>query len=459
MVGTSATMLAMFGIFGAVLSATGGAQSFITLGQKLMGRTTGGSGKVALVASALFGMISGSVMANVVATGTFTIPMMRKTGYNEEWSAAITSVGATGGQIMPPIMGAGAFLMAQFLGIGYLKVAKAAIIPAFLYYLGPIVAIHYLSSKMGIRGEKSILKIRYHEYLIIFLPLLVFLIFLSRMYSVTVAAFYATIAGLIVSTFFYFLQKSPKEALASSVHTLHEVSKGGAIGIMDAAILLAGAQITISLIALSGIGVKLSDVIISLGRSNLFLCMILSMLVCIILGMGLPTTAAYVLAAAVMVPALTRLHMEPLVSHMFVFFFSAISAITPPVCSAVYMSSSIAKSNWLKTGFLSCFIALPAFIVPFTFVYSKALLLIGSLFDVAFCVLTACIGTFAMGVAVSGYMKKSLHKFSRGILILAGIMMITTSLSYSLAGLVIIAAVFIYYYRTKEVVPVAGGSE
>jgi TRAP transporter 4TM/12TM fusion protein len=437
MVGTSATMLAMFGIFGAVLSSTGGAQTFITLGEKATGKTIGGPGKVTLIASGLFGMISGSAMANVVATGTFTIPLMKKVGYDKEWTAATTAVGATGGQIMPPVMGAGAFLMAQFLGVNYLNIAKAAIVPAVLYYLGAFVAVHFISLKFNIRGEKNTVKIKIHEYITIFVPLLIFLLFLSQRYSVMVAAFYATIGGVIICILVYFLQNQPASAAKKSVEMLHKTTNGSASGIVDAAALLAGAQVTITMISMTGFGVKLSNEIVSFGQENLFLCLVLSMVICIILGMGLPTTAAYVLAAAVMVPALIMLKMDPLMAHMFVFFFSCLATITPPVCSAVYMSAGIAEANWLKTGILAVWIALPAFIVPFTFAYNKSLLLIGSPMEIVVSVFTAIIGVIAMGIAVAGYIKKPLYVLVRILLIVSGILMIIPHVVISAVGLVL----------------------
>ena len=271
MVGISATMLAMFGIFGAVLAATGGSQTFIKLGQKLMGKTTGGPGKVALIASGLFGMISGSAMGNVVATGTFTIPMMKEAGYDDEWAAAISAVGSTGGQIMPPIMGAGAFVMAQLIGVAYLDIAVAAVFPAVLYYLGSFVAVHYIAVKKGIIGKKMTEKIPFTEYAIIVCPLAVFVAFLVMNYAVTTAAVYGTIIG-IITVFFVYIKTSggTKNAVIDTGKMINKICLSGATSILDMAALLAGAQISISLISLTGFGVKLSDVIIRVGQNNLF---------------------------------------------------------------------------------------------------------------------------------------------------------------------------------------------
>ena len=225
MVGLSAGMLAMFGIFGAILSVTGGSQTFIRLAQKMTGKAVGGPGKVALIASGLFGMVSGSAMANVVATGTFTIPMMKDAGYSKEWSAAISAVGSTGGQIMPPIMGAGAFIMAQLIGLSYLTIAKAAIVPALLYYMGAFVALHYLSKRLKIFGEGCKEKIRVIEFAIIFVPLAVFIAFLAVGYTVTKAAFYATVVSVIV-TVFSFVMATDGKAGRRAVHEGGEIRRG-----------------------------------------------------------------------------------------------------------------------------------------------------------------------------------------------------------------------------------------
>lgn len=438
MVGISATMLAMFGIFGAVLSETGGSQTFIKIGQILTGKSVGGPGKVALVASGLFGMISGSAMANVVATGTFTIPLMKKSKYSNEWSAAISAVGSTGGQIMPPMMGAGAFIMAQLISISYLKIAVAAIIPAVLYYLGAFVALHFLSLKLGIRGSAEKEKISFTEYAIVLTPIAIFIFLLVCAYTVTVAAFYATIGSIIIYAIFYFVKSKDASKTAKNTGKLcYDISIKGAASILDMASLLAGSQITISLISMTGFGVKLSDLIVSIGQNNLFLCLILSMVVCVILGMGLPTTAAYVLAAAILAPALITMGLKPLVAHLFVFYFSCLATITPPVCAAVFLSSGIAEANWLKTGWLSCLIAIPAFVVPYTFAYNEALLLNGNLTDIVIGVVTAIIGVFFTGMSVAGYTNKKMSMFMRVIMLCGGVLMLIPNLMWSLIGLVV----------------------
>lgn len=456
MVGLSAGMLAMFGIFGAILSVTGGSQTFIKLAQKLTGKTVGGPGKVALISSGLFGMISGSAMANVVATGTFTIPMMKDAGYSKEWSAAISAVGSTGGQIMPPIMGAGAFIMAQLTGLAYLTIAKSAIVPALLYYMGAFVALHYLSKRLKIFGEGCKEKIGIIEAAIIFIPLAVFIAFLAIGYTVTKAAFYATVISVFVMAIsFYLLYKNAGQVVRETGSLCLKVATSGAESILSMAGLLAGAQISIALISQTGFGVKLSSLIVGLGGSRLFLCLLLSMVVCFILGMGLPPTAAYVLAAAILAPALITLGLSPLVAHLFVFYFSTIGAITPPVCAAVFLSSSIAESNWMKTGGLSVMLAIPAFIVPFTFVYNDALMLSGPAAGVVLGVVTGAIGVFFIGMSIAGYTIREMGIFPRLMMFAGGVCMIVPYMMISIIGLIVSIVSYIIASGWKRKVEVS----
>lgn len=449
MTGISATMLALFGIFSAVLSETGGAATFVRIGQNAVGNMVGGQGKVALVASGLFGMISGSAMANVMATGTFTIPLMRKAGYSKEWAAATSAVGSTGGQIMPPIMGAGAFIMAQLLGMSYLDIAVAAIIPAFLYYLSAFMSLHFISRRDNIRGDNdNVDRVSLLEYMIIVVPLTVFLYYLIRRYTVDTAALWASIAGFIfyASVRSWQIRKKGGAAVTREVGALGtKICVESASAILAMASLLASAQLVIALIQLTGFGVKMSDLIVSIGQNHLFLCLVLSMFVCAILGMGLPTTAAYILAAAVLVPPLLALEVKPLVAHLFVFYYATLATITPPVCAAVFLSSGIAESNWLKTGLLSCLMALPVFIVPYVFAYNSILLFDFSshgAFEIVFAFATALLGVIAISMGVAGYNKRELNMGLRIASIIAGVMMVVPMTAPSLVGIAAFAGVY-----------------
>ena len=448
MLGLSAGMLAMFSIFSAILAGTGGAETFIKMGQRIAGKSTGGSGKIAVIASGLFGLISGSAMGNVVATGVFTIPSMKRAGYSNEWAATIEAVASTGGQIMPPIMGAGAFIMAQLIGMNYLDIAKAAVIPAVLFYGSAFVAIHLVSLRDGIKGSDEKPFIKPTAYFTILVPLAVFMFFLLRGYTVTMGAFWATLLALLVYVICFFIEtRHVKDTAKKTVGICFETCTKGASSIVEMCGILAGSQIVISLISLTGFATKLSSLIVALGQQNVFLCLVCSMLVCTLLGMGLPTTAAYVLGASVLSPALITLGISPLASHLFVFYYACLSAITPPVCVAVFMASGLAKSNWFKTGILACMVALPIFIIPYTFTYNSSLLMDGSLFNIVFAAVTGLVGVILINFCTVGYIRSKIHWFIRIGCIVGGILMLFPDVVPSLIGLAIGAVFFLIGYR------------
>lgn len=455
MVGISATMLAMFGIFGSILSMSGGSQTFIKIGEMITGKSTGGPGKVALIASGLFGMISGSAMGNVVATGTFTIPMMKKSGYTEEWASAISAMGSTGGQLMPPIMGAAAFIMAQLTGIAYLSIAKSGIVPALLYYAGALVAVHFLSARDNIRGKGDKQRLYFKEMAIIFVPLTIFIFLLVNGYPVTNAAFYATVGSFVTCVIFFIKElKKTKEIVNKTAEFSYKVSMDAAGSILTMASLLAGAQVTISLISMTGFGIKLSDLIISIGQSNLFFSLFLAMVVCIVLGMGLPTTAAYVLSASILAPAIISLGVPVLSAHLFVMYFATVAAITPPVCPAIFLSAGMAEAKWLKAGWLAILLAIPAFVVPYTFAYDPSLLLIGTAPAIVWAIVTAFIGIFYLGMAIAGYTGKKLNMIERTVMFLGGAAMLIPNVTVSIVSFVVATIVLlinIKSLRKKEI--------
>jgi len=436
MLGLSAGMLAMFSIFSAILAGTGGAETFIKMGQRIAGRSVGGSGKISVIASGLFGMISGSAMGNVVATGVFTIPSMKRAGYSSEWAATIESVASTGGQIMPPIMGAGAFIMAQLIGMNYLDIAKAAILPAVLFYGSAFVGIHLVSLRDNINGSDDKPFIKPTAYITILVPLAVFLFFLIRGYTVTMGAFWATLLALLVfAACFLFETRNIKETVKKTVDICFGTCTRGTSSIVEMCGILAGSQVVIALISLTGFATKLSSIIVALGQSSMFLCLVCSMFVCILLGMGLPTTAAYVLGASVLSPALIKLGISPLAAHLFVFYYACLSAITPPVCVAVFMASGLAKSNWFKSAVLCCMIALPIFIIPYTFTYNPALLMDGNLLDILFATATGLAGVFLINFCTVGYMREKIGIFLRGLCIVGGVLLLLPDYLPSLIGL------------------------
>lgn len=452
MLGLSAVMLAMFSIFSAILSGTGGAETFIKMGQRMTGNAVGGSGKIAVIASSLFGMISGSAMGNVVATGVFTIPSMKRAGYSNEWAATIESIASTGGQILPPIMGAAAFIMAQLIGESYLAIAKAAIVPAILFYISCFIAIHLVSTRDKIRGENEKPFIKVTEYVTILVPLAVFLFYLLRGYTVTMGAFWATLLALLTYVICFYLEsKDVKITLRSTGKICFNTAIKGSNSIVEMCGILSGSQIVVALISLTGFATKLSSIIVTLGESSVFLCLLCSMFVCILLGMGLPTTAAYVLGASVLSPALITLGVAPLSAHLFVMYYACLSAITPPVCVAVFMASGLAKSNWFKTGCISCMIALPIFVIPFTFCYNPALLLQGGVRQIVIAVITALLGVFFIDICTVGFLKDKVSVPLRGLFLVGGILLLMPQYLPSLIGFVLGSIAFVLSYRKPTV--------
>ena len=428
MLGLSAGMLAMFSIFSAILSGTGGAETFIKMGKRIAGRSVGGSGKIAVIASSLFGLISGSAMGNVVATGVFTIPSMKRAGYSNEWAATIEAVASTGGQILPPIMGAAAFIMAQLIGENYLSIAKAAIIPACLFYVSCFAAIHLVSCRDNIRGEDEKPEIRVSEYIVILIPLVVFLAFLLMGYTVNMGAFWATILAVLTYAICYALTtKSAKETVLDTGKICFNTCIKGTGSIVEMCGILAGSQITIALISLTGFATKLSGLIVSLGENSVFLCLLCSMIVCIVLGMGL-------LGASVLAPALITLGIPAMPAHLFVMYYACLSALTPPVCVAVFMASGLAKSNWFKTACIACMIALPVFVIPFTFCYNPALLLKGSVMEVSVAVVTAIAGVVLIDICTVGFLKGKIAMWLRVVLLVGGILLLIPNYMLSLIG-------------------------
>ncbi|RCK21333.1 C4-dicarboxylate ABC transporter permease [Thalassospira profundimaris] len=365
--GVAATVIAAFVLFGALLLHTGGGQSFMDLAMRLGGRQKGGAAKIAIISSGLFGMISGSAVANVATTGNFTIPMMRRLGYPAPLAAAVEAVASTGGQIAPPIMGAAAFVMAEILGIAYVDVMIAAIIPAILFYLSVFVTVHIVATRRNLSlvpedelpAWSEILALRKVLPIIAALGGLAIGIFMGR--SVATSAFYG-MAALLVAFVLTSAGQIPVAEMAKRV--LDGVIDAGK-GMVIIGVLLAGAQILVSMINMTGIGVTLSSMIVAIAGDSTVLVAVIVGLVCLIMGMGLPTTAAYVLVAAVLAPAMTAVGIEPLTAHLFVFYFATISVITPPVCVAVFVGAGIAQTNWLPAAFEAVRLGALTYVVPF----------------------------------------------------------------------------------------------
>jgi len=418
--GVAATVIAAFVLFGALLLHTGGGQSFMDLAMRLGGRQKGGAAKIAIISSGLFGMISGSAVANVATTGNFTIPMMRRLGYPGPLAAAVEAVASTGGQIAPPIMGAAAFVMAEILGIAYVDVMVAAIIPAVLFYLSVFVTVHIVATRRNLQlvpedelpAWSEILAVRKVLPIIAALGGLAVGIFMGR--SVATSAFYGMVALLIAFV-----------ATSAGRLSVAEMCKRVLAGITDAGkgmviigVLLAGAQILVSMINMTGIGVTLSSMIVAIAGDSIVLVAIIVGLVCLIMGMGLPTTAAYVLVAAVLAPAMTAVGVEPLTAHLFVFYFATISVITPPVCVAVFVAAGIAQTNWLPAAFEAVRLGAMTYIVPFMLLLYPGMTAGGDGLDIVNAVLSGLVLVVAIPALLGGQTFTGRLWLDRGLLVI-----------------------------------------
>jgi TRAP transporter 4TM/12TM fusion protein len=384
--GIASTVIAAFVLFGAVLLRTGGGDTFMDLAILIAGRRTGGAAKIATIASAAFGTVNGSAVANVATTGSMTIPLMKRIGYPAPLAAAIEAVASTGGQITPPIMGAAAFIMSEILGIEYLRVALGAMIPAFLFYVGALVTIHLIALKnnYGIVPEEDIPPVR--EVLTPFrlLPIigglggLMWMLLIGR--SITFSAAFGILCMIIPFVVGdLWINRRPSRTVG---RLLQMLSDAGA-GIVIVLTMLAGAQILVSLVNLTGVGVTMASLTVALGGQNMIMVGLIVAVSCLVLGMGIPTTAAYVLVAAVMAPALTGVGVEPLAAHMFVFYFATISVITPPLCVAVFVASAIANTPWYRTAVNAVRLSAVTYVVPFMFLTYPGMLWYGGTVEIA----------------------------------------------------------------------------
>ncbi|MGE5253983.1 MAG: TRAP transporter permease [Planctomycetaceae bacterium] len=444
--GISATIVAMFIIFGAFILFTGGGETFIDLAVWSTGRFYGGAAKVAVVASGFFGMISGSAVANVATTGTFTIPMMKRLKYGNEFAGAVEATASSGGQITPPIMGAGAFIMAEMLEISYLKVALCAAIPAYLYYLGCFSAVHFESIKRNlgrvppteIKPLKEIM--RPSRSVPLLGPIVILLGMLLQGYTPETSAFWAIGAAVVL----YLLSVGHSGEMRNRIRRLFKGMEDAGRSMIKVVPLLVCANIIISLINITGIGVKLSEFIIAIAGEYTFLALMLAAVVTLILGMGVPTTAAYLLAAAVIAPSLKNMGFEPIAVHLFIFYFAILSAITPPVCAAIYVGAGIAQGDWVKTAWIAMRLALVEYIVPFIFIYNNSLLFLGPTGTILLSLVTATIGVSMIGCATMGYLSGPMNPFMRMVLLIASTMCITPGIRSDAAGLGILALVYAY---------------
>ncbi len=444
--GISATYIFLFVLFGAFLENSGAGQFFINLSTALVGKSRGGSAKVTTVASCLFGMVSGSAVANVMTVGPLTIPMMEQSGYSKRFSGAITSVAGTGGQFMPPIMGAAAFIISETLGIPYMSVAKAAFIPGVLYYLAIIFIIDLRSSKLGMKGLdevpdwKAVLKKDF--YLSIPVLLLVYFLAIVR-WSPIKAGLWAIAAMLAVSWLKKETRMGPKK--------IFKAFYAGAMGSLDVAVVCALAGIMIGMLSMTGLGLKFSNLLIALSGGSLPVLLVLTMIAALILGMGMTTTSVYIILSVLVAPALIKMNIQPLAAHLFVFYFGILSAITPPIATASYAAASVAKDDPMRLGWVAWKIGLSGYILPFMFIVSPELLMMGNVLSVILATVSGVMGIYALSVALEGYFKGDLNIVFRVVLFAAACCLLYPGTITDIAGYAVFAAVLLpRWYKARQ---------
>lgn len=443
----SALYVFLFIVFGAFLQTSGAAKFFIDFALSIAGRARGGPAKVSIVSSSLFGTVSGSSVANVVVDGVINIPMMKATGFRADDAGAIEAVTSTGGQIVPPVMGAAAFVMAEILGIPYSSVMVAAIIPAALYYVAIFWMIDFHAARSGLRGlrgselpsfKKTIL---YSGHLTIPVIILLFQLMVLQ-FSPFRAALWAIAASVVVS----WIRKENRMGIAKIYKAMAE----GAQGSMEIAATCGCAGIIVGILSLTGMGLKIATMVISYSYGSLFLALLLTMIVTLILGMGMPTVAAYAITATAMGPAIIQMGIPPLVTHMFIFYFACISAITPPVALAAYAAAAISGANMWRVGLKAVKFGSAGFIIPYMFVYGQSLLLVGNWGTIITSFITATIGCGALAAGIQGWLLKKAVLWERCLLIIAALLLIKPGIYTDLVGLSLLAIVLINQKFSKK---------
>jgi len=439
--GISATFVFLFILFGALLREAGGGEFFINFAYGICGKFRGGPAKIAVVASSLFGMLSGSGTANVAGTGQITIPLMKRSGYPPYFSGAVESVSSAGGLLMPPIMGSAVFVMMEILGVNYLVIIKASILMAALYYLGLFLMIDVEAQKIGLVGLKKeeipplgkTLKEGWH----FFIPLLVLIYFLGiEKSSVTRAALWANVSIPLIAL----IRRDTRMSLS---RILTGLEKGALTAAPVVAILSLGG-IVVGMITLTGLGLTLSSILINLSHGSLFLLLVMTMIASIFLGMGVPPVAAYIILAILVVPALIKSGVYPLAAHLFVFYFGTIAGITPPMAPDAFVAAGIADSPMMKTALTACRLAIVIFILPYIFVYNNALLMVGSIGQIIWVSFTAMFGVFALASAVQNFMGTRVHFLLRIVLFGTALTLIIPGYKTDILGFILLFSVFFY---------------
>lgn len=439
-IGASATYIALFILFGDALQVTGSGDLFSIISQGLFGRFRGGPAKIAVVASCFFGSISGSAAANVAGTGNFTIPLMKRNKFTPVFAGAVEAAASTGGQLMPPVMGVAAFLIAEYLSIPYVEVIKSALFPALLYYIGVFWAVDLYSIQHGLKGlDKSELPkvvpvMKKGWPLLIPLIALLYLLIIVRT-SAMKAAFWAIVILFVIALVTRYKKLGRKEIV--------EFFISSADSLVAVALACGAAGMVIGVFSLTGLGVKFSTILLTFSGGKLIVLLFLTMVASLILGMGLPTVSAYIVLATLIAPSIIELGIIPIAAHLFVFYFGMLSNLTPPVAIAAYTAAGIANSNPLQTGIQAVKIALPGFILPYVFVYSPAMLLVGSSGpEIFMSIITAFLGIGGLGFSIYGQFGwRRLAMWQRVIIFFGAIMMIIDNIITSLIGFAIIAII------------------
>lgn len=440
------TLIVIFIIFGCVYEEAGGGTFLMDAGKFVAGRSRGGPAKIGVITSSLFGAISGSAVANVYATGSFSIPMMKKMGYRPEFAGAVEATASTGGQLAPPVMGAAAFVMAEYIGVPYVEIMIAALIPALLYYLSLFLQVDFESALHNMKGLdaeeipswESIWKRSY--YLI---PLVLLVVLLLRGFSAPLSGAYSILSVIVVSYLSKDSRLTPKRLIKC-------FSLAGKRTVMIASS-CAISGIIIGVVAYTGLGLNFVGSVAAMGSGSLWIAPVLVALACIVLGMGVPTTVAYIIVAAVAVPALKTLGFETLACHMFAFYFALVSMITPPVAPASLAAAEIANTKFMKTGFEAAKLGVITFIIPFMFLFAPELLMIGEAKDIALAIVTSIIGVVSFAAGLKGWFLVKLPVLLRILYIGAGFCMIKPGLMTDLVGISImtVGLVWILFTRTK----------
>jgi TRAP transporter 4TM/12TM fusion protein len=453
-IAVSASFVIIFIIFGSLLNRLGAGALFINLAMALTGRIRGGPALTAVLGSALMGSINGSSVSNVVTTGTFTIPLMRRSGYTPLFAGGVEAVASTGGQIMPPIMGAGAFVMAEMMGIPYSQVALAALIPAVLYFVSIMLMVYLEANRRDIpvlsKEERPAVGpvLKRDAHLLLPLCVLVYFLVVERL-SPMISGLYG-IGSLVLVSSLATLIRERRLPLAEIIGGLRE----GVTTAVPVALACASAGIVIGIVALTGLGVRFTQLIVDLSSGILWAGAALTMIACIILGMGLPTTAAYIITAVLGAPALISLGVEPIAAHMFIFYFAIISFITPPVGLSAYAAAGIAGTNPMETSVSAFRLGIAGFIVPFAFIYSPALLLAGDVTQIMVALLTALLGVASLAAASVGWLFAPLPLWARTVFLAGAILLIVTDGTLVLAGAVpLIIAALLAAWRHRPATP------